>query len=77
MRELYDPVRTAALFKEAREVIAALDSEIRDLAVQIRSAALGDIKNGGDQELATGPHAIALTTSKPELRNKPFWKFWR
>ena len=58
-------------------MIAALDSEIRDLAVQIRSAALGDIKNGGDQELATGPHAIALTTSKPELRNKPFWKFWR
>lgn len=76
MGELYDPVRTAALFKEAREIIAALDAEMRDLAVQIRSA-FDDVQNAGDRKLAAAPRAIALPASRPDFRNKPFWKFWR
>ena len=76
MGELYDPVRTAALFKEAQEIIAALDSEMKDIAVQIRSV-FDDVQNTGDRELAAAPRAIALPTSRPDLCNKAFWKFWR
>ena len=74
MGELYDPVRTAALFKEAQEIIAALDSEMKDLAIR---SAFDDVQNMGDRELAAAPRAIALPTARPDLCNKAFWKFWR
>lgn len=77
MRELYDPVRTEALFREAREIIAALDSELKDLAVQIHSA-FDDVPTGGGLlAAAAAPRAIALPASKREVSNRSFWKFWR
>ncbi len=76
MRELYDPIRTAALFKEAREIITALDSELRDIAAHVRCA-FDDDQSGGVLLAAPSPRAIAVPTSGPQVPGKPFWKFWR
>ena len=76
MREPYDPVRTAALFKEAREMIAALDTEMRDLAREIRSA-LKEERSGAGRDLAAAQIMTGLPRNSPSFRDKPFWKFWR
>ena len=57
-------------------MIAALDTEMRDLAREIRSA-LREEQSGGGRDLAAERIMADLPSTSPNFRNKPFWKFWR
>lgn len=57
-------------------MIAALDTEIRDLAREIRSA-LKEERSGAGRDLSAAQIMTGLPRNSPNFRNKPFWKFWR
>jgi hypothetical protein len=73
MLEVYDRDRAAALFKEARDQIAALKCETGEIAVQ-----MSRIRHEpeDDDDPSTLPKAALAPTLQRKANRKPFWKFW-
>jgi hypothetical protein len=75
MQEVYDRDRTAALVKEAQDIIAALKSEAGEIATQMARVLSGPEDDDDlDRRRKVPP---PLPTTQRDTRSRPFWRFWR
>jgi hypothetical protein len=75
MQEVYDRERTAALVKEAQDIIAALKCEAGEIATQMARVLSGpEDEDDPDRRRRVPP---PLPVMQRETRSRPFWRFWR
>jgi hypothetical protein len=79
MQEVYDRERTAALVKEAQDIIAALKCEASEIATQMARVLSGpeDDDDPDRRRRVPPPLPIMQPIMQRETRPRPFWRFWR
>jgi hypothetical protein len=75
MQEVYDRERTAALVKEAQDIIAALKSEAGEIATQMARVLSGPEDDDDLDRRRRVPPPLPI--AQRETRPRRFWIFWR